>query len=217
MAYGWLPDKTGPGCPESVLAGSELVVRLANAGVDGFNRWSFLNRGDLDGQWQLVDTWDPRRKKLLAKFPPHPNSYFCLGLLSRFTAKHSAVLSSRVDGGKLGDWQRVFCAAFRSPGGGVTLALVNDAPVKFQLKLAVQALPKVPARGDSARFHRYRYGEAQRNRADVRVNPEAEFVLAAEAGEWEDTLPANSLTIYSTHRLGHDSPGLIVESAKPAR
>ena len=75
-----MPDKPGPSCPQSVLAASEAVIRLANAGVDGFNRWSFLNRGDLDGQWQFVDTWDPRQKKLLHDFPPHPNSYFCLGL-----------------------------------------------------------------------------------------------------------------------------------------
>jgi len=32
-------------------------VRGINAGVDGFNRWSFINRGDLDGQWQLLRTW----------------------------------------------------------------------------------------------------------------------------------------------------------------
>ena len=210
MAYGWVPDKPGPGSPPSVLAGSELVVRLANAGVDGFNRWSFLNRGDLDGQWQLVDTWDPQAKKLLAEFGPHPNSYFCLGLLSRFTAQHSAILGSRVEGGKLDDWQRVFCAAFRSPAGNLTLALVNDAPAEFQLKLSLQRMPK------PASLHRYRYGEAQHDRADVKVNPQAKFSLTPEADELQDTLPANSLTIYSTYKLEHDSPGVIVESPQQA-
>jgi hypothetical protein len=207
MAYGWVPDKPGPGSPQSVLAGSELVVRLANAGVDGFNRWSFLNRGDLDGQWQLVDTWDPLHKKLLAEFPPHPNSYFCLGLLSRFTAQHSAILASHVRGGEIADWRRVFCAAFRSPAGNLTLAVVNDAPAEFQLKLVLQALPK------PARFYRYRYGDTQQDRPDVMVNPQIEFSLTPETNELEDTLPKNSLTIYSTYKLEHDSPGVIVESA----
>jgi hypothetical protein len=206
MAYGWLPDKPGPGSPPSVLAGSELVVRLANVGVDGFNRWSFLNRGDLDGQWQLVDSWDPQAKKLLTDFPPHPNSYFCLGLLSRFTAKHSAILASQVDGGRIAEWQRVFAAAFRSPAEDLTLALVNDAPTEFPVKLTVQALPK------PQRFYRYRYGEAQHNRADATVNPEAEFSLTLEAAEMKDTLPATSLTIYSTYKLEHDAPGVIVGS-----
>ncbi len=115
MAYGWVPDKPGPSCPQAVLAGSELVVRMLNCGVDGMNRWSFLNRGDLDGQWQFVDTWDRKEKKLLKDFVPHPNSYFCLGLLSRFTAKHSTVLGSRVEGGRIDDWQRVFAAGVPQP------------------------------------------------------------------------------------------------------
>jgi hypothetical protein len=205
MAYGWLPDKPGPSCPQSALAGSELVVRLANVGVDGFNRWSFVNRGDLDGQWQFIDTWDPREKKLLRDFPPHPNSYFCLGLLSRFTAKHSAVLASRVEGGKLDDWQRVFCTVLRSPQGNLTLAVVNEAPTEFKLKLAVRGLTS------PIRLHRYRYGEAERDRADVRVDPQKEFPLAAKANELHDVLPPNSLTIYSTHKLEHDAPGVIAE------
>ncbi len=205
MAYGWLPDKPGPSCPQSALAGSELVIRLAKLGVDGFNRWSFLNRGDLDGQWQFVDTWDPRQKKLLRDFPPHPNSYFCLGLLSRFTAKNSAVLGSGVDGGTFSDWQRVFCAALRSPRGNLTLAIVNDAPAEFDLKLTAQNLP------GPTRLCRYRSGEAERDRADVKVNPQKEFPLSPAATELRDTLPANSLTIYSTYKLEHDAPGVIAE------
>ena len=50
--YRQAPDTESPGSVESVLADSEFVIRDANAGVDGFNHWSFLNRGDLDGQWQ---------------------------------------------------------------------------------------------------------------------------------------------------------------------
>jgi hypothetical protein len=203
MAYGWVPDKPGPSCPESALAASELVLRLANAGVDGFNRWSFLNRGDLDGQWQLVDTWDREHKKLLPEFTPHPNSYFCLGLLSRFTAKHSAVLDSRVEGGKLDGWQRVFCAAFRSPSGDLTLALVNDSPAEFQLKLGLHGMPKAAA------FCRYRHGEAQREQSGLRIEPQAGPSPMAQPGQWQDALPPNSLTIYSTYKLSHDAPGVI--------
>lgn len=201
MAYGWVPDKPGPSCPQSALAGSELVIRLANAGVDGFNRWSFLNRGDLDGQWQLVDTWDRQQKKLLAEFPPHPNSYFCLGLLSRFTAKFSAVLATQVSPASVVGWQRVFGAAFRSPQGNLTIAIVNDAPLDFPLKLSLTGAPP------SSLFHRYRYTEAERDRADIKVNPQP----VAGATAWKDTLPRNSLTIYSTYKLDHDKPGVIAD------
>jgi hypothetical protein len=213
MAYGWFPDKPGPSCPEAVLAGAEFVIRMANCGVDGFNRWSFLNRGDLDGQWQLVDTWDRKEKKLLTDFPPHPNSYFCLGLLSRFMAKHSAVLATRVEGGKL-PGQRVFAVALRSPGGKLTLAVVNDAPTPFDLALVFQGLP------GAVSLYRYRYAEAQRDRADVRIDPEKEFSLgpAGPTGlpssadhTLRDPLPPGSLTIYSAYKLPHDAPGVIAE------
>jgi hypothetical protein len=202
MAYGWVPDKPGPSSPPAVLAGSELVIRLANAGVDGFNRWSFLNRGDLDGQWQLVDTWDRQQKKMLTQFPPHPNSYFCLGLLSRFTAKNSTVLASHVSPSPLDGWQRVFCAAFRSPHGNLSIAIVNDAPTDFPLRLALSGTPP------SLPFHRYRYTEAERDRADVKIDPQPVTGTTA----WQDTLPRNSLTIYSTYKLEHNTPGVIVEA-----
>ncbi|MGA2033389.1 MAG: hypothetical protein ABSG68_14130 [Thermoguttaceae bacterium] len=205
MAYGWVPDQPGPSCPQSALAGSELVVRLANAGVDGFNRWSFLNRGDLDGQWQFLDTWDRQHKKLLADFVPHPNSYYCLGLLSRFSAKHSAVLASRVEGGRVGAWQRVFCTALRSPRGKLTLAIVNDASAEFRLELALQGLTQPVA------LYRYRYGEAERERCDVKVDPQQEYPLGPAQAELRDTLPPNSLTIYSAYKLPHEAPGVIVE------
>ena len=65
MANGWGAAHAGPGSYESVLKDCELVVRRLNAGADGFNRWSFLNRGDLDGAWQFIETWDRQAGKLL--------------------------------------------------------------------------------------------------------------------------------------------------------
>lgn len=202
LAYGCWPDKSGPGSLPSVLAGCEYIIRLANDGIDGFNRWSFLNRGDLDGQWQLVDTWDRKAKKLLTDFPPHPNSYFGLGLLPRFTAKNSTVLASRVSPVLLDGWQRVFCAAFRSPKGNLTIAIVNDAPTDFPLKLALSGSnPAMP-------LYRYRYTEAERDRVDVKVDPQP--VVGTMA--LQDTLPRTSLTIFSTYKLEHNMAGVTVET-----
>ena len=196
------PDRPGP-----VLAASEFVIRDANAGVDGFNRWSFLNRGDLDGKWQYVDTWDTLHSKLLTEFTPHVNSYFGLGLLSRFTAKHSAVLATTVNGAGMNGWQRVFCAAFRSPNENVTLAVVNDAPVEFALKLSWTGKPP------SGKFFRYRYGTAQYDQADVRLNPEPGF-SPAPGSSWSDSLPPRSLTIYSNYELMNDDPGILVDDTE---
>jgi hypothetical protein len=114
-----------------------------------------------------------------------------------------------MDGGRLDDWQRLFAAAFRSPAGELTLAVVNDAPAEFLLKLTLQGMPK------PASLYRYRYGEAQQNRVDIIVDPQAEFALTPQANVLEDTLPANSLTV-STYHLEHGSPGLIMEPPKQA-
>lgn len=198
------PDDPRPNSPQSVLAAGEFVIRGANAGVDGFNRWSFLNRGDLDGQWQYVNTWDARQKKLLPEFTPHANNYFGVGLLSRFTARHSSVLAANVSDGQINGMQHVFCAAFRSPNGNITLAVVNDAPVEFALKLSWAATPP------RARFFRYRYGRPQYDRVDVEVDPEPGF-SPAPGSSWSDSLPPNSLTLYSTYELTHDDPGILVD------
>jgi hypothetical protein len=204
------PEDSSPNKPEAVLAASEFVIRDANAGVDGFNRWSFLNRGDQDGQWQFVDTWDPRHKTMLTEFTPHANSYFGVGLLSRFTAKHSAVLATNVSDARFKGWQRVFCAAFRSPNGNITLAVVNDAPVDFALKLSWAG---TPPRG---RFFRYRYTEQQFDRQDVKVDPVPGFP-PAPGSAWTDSLLPNSLTIYTTYKLRHDDPGILVDGPDDAK
>ncbi len=204
------PVQPRPDKPAPVLAASEFVIRNANAGVDGFNRWSFLNRGDLDGQWQYVDTWDTLHSRLLSDFTPHANLFFGIGLLSRFTAKYSDVLATDVSDGRMKEWQRVFCAAFRSPNGNVTLAVVNDAPVEFALKLSWAAAPPLGT------FFRYRYGKPQYDRADVRVDPEPRFSPAPGTG-WSDSLPPNSLTIYSTYELKNEDPGITAEVSAPAK
>jgi len=61
---------------------------------------------------------------------------------------------------------------------------------------------------------RYRYCEPERNRADVKINPEEKFRLRPSSAELNDALPPNSLTIYSTYQLNHKAPGVIAETKK---
>jgi len=176
-----------------------------NVGVEGFNRWSFVNRGDLDGQWQLVDTWDRQGKKLLATFRPHANAYFLYGLLARFTAKHSAVLNCRVEGGREGELRRVFAAAVRSPKGHLTLLVVNDGKADYEVSFHVRRLPA------SRALYRYRITPAERDRSELAVHPGAAFeVTPAEAG-FRDRVPGLSLSVYTTYKLGHDQMGVTAE------
>ena len=203
MANGWGADHPGPGSFNSVLKDAELVVRRMNAGVDGFNRWSFINRGDLDGQWQFIETWDRAEKKLLREYTPHPNTYFLLGLLPRFTAKHSDVLACTVTGGRVGPWPRVFAAMLRSPKGNLTLAVVNDAPQAFEGAFDLRGL------GQPRRLHRYAVTEP--DRADLKIESQTKFSLTQDAATYHDRVAPMSLTIYSTYKLGAADDGVIAE------
>lgn len=205
MANGWGGDHAGPASYDSVLKDAELLVRRINTGVDGFNRWSFLNRGDLDGQWEFVETWDRKAKKLLKEYTPRANTYFGVGLLTRFIAKHSAVLSCKVEGGKLDRWQRVFAAAVRGPQGNLTLAVVNDAPNAFDLTADIAGLAK------DAKLCRYSFGEAARDKADLKVEVQAEFPLTPAAASFKDKIAPLSITVYSVYQLAHRDDGIMAE------
>jgi hypothetical protein len=124
--------------------------------------------------------------------------------MSRFTAKHSDVLLTTVSDARRKDWQRVYCGAFRSPAGNLTIAVVNDSADEFAMKLSwASTTPQ-------KRFFRYRYGKPQFDRADVQVNPEKEFSAAKGSG-WTDVLPPQSLTIYSTYELKNNDAGVLVD------
>jgi hypothetical protein len=204
MVFGW--GNTNPG-PRSFLAAikdAELVVRALNLGVDGFNRWSFINRGDLDGQWQLIETWDRAGAHLRQEIIPAPNGYFVYGLLSRLTAKHSQVLGSEVAGGEIGGHPRVFAAALRSPRGHLTLAIVNDAPQPWPARLEAAGIK-------ASRLFKYQVSEKDRDQPGLLVGPVSS--VAAKHGRLahSDTLPPMSLTLFSSYNLDAKARGIIAE------
>ena len=157
------------------LSDAEEIIRDLTIGVDGFNRWSFINRGDLDGQWQLLQTWDASHKKLLDVYTPYPNAYYVLGLLSRFTAKHSTVLSCDVTGGKIDAYPRVFAAPLRSPKGNLTLAVVDDSDQAWDATIDLHGMTA------STLLYCYDVSKADKDRTDLAINPKAEFVVTGEA------------------------------------
>ena len=194
-----------PGTYEAALHNAELVVRHLGAGVDGFNRWSFNNRGDLDGQFQMVDTWDPEAQKLLEVFSPHANPYFVYGLLSRFTAKHSDVLAVSVDGGNVENLRRVFVAGLRSPNGNLTLLVLNNAQCDWDLACKVDGLEAPRS------LHRYGVSAAHRDRADLKIEPATTFRMSPTESTFRDRVAPRGVTIYTSYKRGHVEPGVIVD------
>jgi hypothetical protein len=128
-----------------------------------------------------------------------------LGLLSRFTAKHSTVFSCQVTGGTIEPHQRVFAVPLRSPKGNVTLAVINDANQGWDATVDIRAVAA------NTRLYRYDVSRADQDRTDVTISPKNEFVVGGASSSFRDKLAPESLTIYTTYRLEHSAPGIITE------
>ena len=202
MIYGWRGNDAGPSSWEAAIKDAELVVRALNLGVDGFNRWSFINRGDLDGVWQMIDTWDPERKALRKDIRPRPNSYFVYGLISRLTAKHSSVVACERIGGQVDGTNRVFAVALKSPSGNLTWIVLNDAPAGWAADFSLQGC-------DRHVLYRYQLAADQKDRPNLRINPFRVAGITKGQAAFSDRLPPASLTVYSTWNLKHSAKGIL--------
>jgi hypothetical protein len=207
MIYGWGGSDPGPASFEAAIKDAELVVRALNVGVEGFNRWSFMHRGDLDGHWQMIETWDRDQQRLLAEFPPKPNAYFVYGLICHLTAKHSRILACHTQGGQADGLPRVFATALQSPGGQLTWIIVNDAPRAWPVRYELRG----GGGQDLQVLHKYQMSAADGNQAGLQVRPVEPVDLAQVRGAFETTLAPMSLTIYSTFQRQPAEAGVIRE------
>lgn len=202
MAYGRGHTDAGPACYQSGLKNASLVARGINAGVDGFNRWSFTNRGDLDGQWQLVRTWDTGKNRLLNTFSPQPNAYYQFAMLSRFVPKYSAVLATRVEAPYLEEDRKFVATSLYTPKGNLTVVLVNESDQAANVTLEFTGLPA------TVRMHRYAFTKEDEDRGDVDLQPQNSVDVS-------DVLPLlverMSIVVYSTYLLNSSNPGVIAE------
>jgi hypothetical protein len=195
MAFGWGNEDAGPASYESGLKNASLVVRGINAGVDGFNRWSFTNRGDLDGQWQLVRTWDVDARRLLDRFEPQPNAYYQYAMLSRFTAKGSSVLRTHVEAPFAKGERTLVAAALLSPKGNLTVIVVNESARDASAVIEFDGLAAPVA------LTRYAVTRAERDRSDVTLDPLPKMDV--------ERIPAMSIAVYSTYKLANPDPGIV--------
>ena len=202
MAYGRGHNDAGPACYQSGLKNASLVVRGINAGVDGFNRWSFTNRGDLDGQWQLVRTWDVDGNQLLDTFSPQPNAYYQFALLSRFLPKYAAVLATRVDAPYLEEDRKFVAAALRTAKGNLTLLLVNENHRAADVQIELTGLPA------PVQLHRYAITRSDEDNCNVDLRPQGSIGTSSVL---TDHIEPMSIVVYSTYSLSSSDPGLIVE------
>lgn len=201
-SYGRGGDDSGPACYQSGLKNASLIVRGINAGVDGFNRWSFVNRGDLDGQWQLVRTWDIDNNRLLENFTPQPNAYYQYAMLSRFFPKHSGVLTTRVEAPFQQRDRKLVAATLRSPKGHLTVLVVNENYHFADLDIQFEGLMK------PVLLQRYSLSREAEDEVYVSIHPECSFEVSNGLA---DKVPPMSIVVYTTYTLNPEDSGIISE------
>jgi len=202
MAYGWGNDDAAPASYLSGLKNASLLVRGINAGVDGFNRWSFTNRGDLDGHWELVHTWNLDTNQLEETFTPQPNAYYQYAMLTRYFPKHSSVLATRVETPFGVKDRKLVAAALRSPNGHLTVLVVNESHHAAEINVTVDGLAK------PVRLQRYSLGKEAEDKTTVNLHPERAIEVSKTL---TDRVAPMSIVVYSTYNLKSTDPGIINE------
>ena len=198
LPFGDVTSEIPKGYSAQLLNAEKVIVGL-NAGVDGLNRWSFVNRGDLDGQWQLVRTWNPTSWDYYKDVCPEPVPYYSYGILTRFTAKQSHILEVQ------GTSEQTKAAALRSPKGNLTMMVLNKAESEQKVSLSVIGLEA------GRTVYKYQVTEAAVGRLDYRMEPLQAFAISPAGTEIGESLPARSITVYSTYKLSHADPGIVTE------
>jgi hypothetical protein len=194
MNLGWGNDNPGQKSFNASISLANDIIRGMRAGAHAFNRWSFTNRGDLDGQWQLIHTFDRENKTYLSEILPEPEAYYGFALLSRFFAKHSSIVSCE----KNSPDSLIISAAVLSPSNELTIFIVNFQEIETDVLVNIVNFP-------GKNMHVYQATADIVNTPGYRMKPISSF----KAGRKRVVkLPARSITTVSSYNLDHDDMGI---------
>ena len=196
MTLGWGGDDPNQKTIDAAISNACDVIRATRAEVDAFNRWSYTNRGDLDGQWQLVRTWDIKNKKYHPEVLPEPEAYYGFGIISRFLSKYSSVVECNVTAPD----SVVMGTAFLSPEGELSIVIVNRSENDVSVELEVS--------GDETRtMHLYQVSRELVHEPDFRMEPRAGYDGKEPV---VIDLPARSISNLTSNLLNEHDPGIVL-------
>ncbi len=197
MNLGWGTDNPGPKSFKAALSNASDVVLCLNMGVDAFNRWSFTNRGDMDGQWQLVRTYDRSLKSYTSTIKPENEAYFGFAMLTRFLGKYASVISAK----SIQNIDDVYYAALKNRDGSIVLLLVNNRqePVTFDVSMQPVA--------ENQTFYLFQVTENLVQDPKFKLNPVKEFVSSTKM-EGINLAP-ESISVLTTIELKHEQSGKV--------
>ncbi|HYG77634.1 MAG TPA: hypothetical protein VEK08_21695, partial [Planctomycetota bacterium] len=178
-------DPNGPATHEAFMLDAEFALRAINTGVSGLMRWSFLNPGDINGRWQLLDTADGSLRR-------ESHSFYGYATLVRYARPHSDVLQVQTES-SFHPWPHVYaCALRKMPQGDVTL-LVSNNHDNEQVEVTI----KLPPLFRSKKINIIRTDRILKHHkaAEIRRDP--------RGGPIVDKIPPRSLNVYTS--LEHDA------------
>lgn len=208
MRLGWQDANPGPRTFAAALSNAETIVRGIRAGVDGFNRWSLVNRGDLDGQWQLVRTWDIAKKRYYDEVTPEPVAYYGYGIVTRFLSKYSGRLRDSIVPSAGSADETLLSVTLKSPGGNLTTYLLNLGEKPAPVSVRYEGL-STPAAMDE-----YQAVEQAVSAQGYRMDPVRYWKVDPAAPVIDETLPPHSITVLTTFALRHSDNGIILDAAR---
>jgi hypothetical protein len=197
MSLGWGTDNKGPKSFKAALSNASDVAVCLNLGVDGFNRWSFTNRGDMDGQWQLVKTYDIGTKTYTRNVTPEPEAYYGYAMVTRFMGKYASVLATRSNQ----DIDGVFYAAYKNGDGAIVILVVNNQAEPVDMDVQVEA------NSESQPFYLYQVTEKIVNEPGFKLDPVKRYKKATKLHSVQ--LAPESITILTNIGFTHAEQGMI--------
>jgi hypothetical protein len=193
MRLGWKDTNPGPKSFAAALSNAESVLRGLSAGVSGFNRWSFTNRGDLDGQWQLIRTWDIENQKYYDRVEPEPVAFYGYGIITRFMTKHSSVVFTDTIANS-----SILSQTLKSEDGTLTTYILNKSDSAQIVTL------KMTGSGNQ-KLYLYLVTEDELTKPGYRMDPLKE-VSISEGNIIALELPAKSINTLSGVKSTHEDP-----------
>jgi len=196
MNLGWGGDDPNQKSFDAAISNACDVIRGLRAGVDGFNRWSFTNRGNLDGQWQLVQTFDRNSKTYFTEINPEPEAYYGFGIISRFLSKYSSTVTCEVNAPDT----VVLSSALLSPKGQLSVVIVNRTHDPLTINLEISSF-------SGKTMHVYQVSKEIVSEPGFELNSNQNFNSPEKV---ELVLPARSITNVSSYLLGHKANGIVL-------
>jgi len=188
MQLGWGGSNEGPKTMAAALSNALDILQGMDLGVDAFNRWSFTNRSNLDGQWQLLRTWDVENERYYEVVTPEPVAYYAYGVITRYLAKNSTVVKTQQS-----DFE-VYSQTVVSPEGNLSTFIVNEGDKEIDILLDYQGVTQ-------EELYLYRAVEKEIKKPGYKMNAVAKIYDTKKAIELK--IPPKSINTLTSIEVQH--------------